>query len=129
MPHRRGFCPIHFHAGALRLVGSPGSCTGGPARAVQNPDQNRGIAALTEFRRLRELPQNSRRRLKRELIAMNRQLNLSLLWWVILLTALVGSFRPLTPVIWDDTPAFVDSALQTLETWRPAAVGGRDPGY
>jgi hypothetical protein len=65
----------------------------------------------------------------RELIAMSRRLNLSLLWWAILLTALVGSFRPLTPVMWDDTPAFVDSALQTLETWRPAAVGGRDPGY
>jgi hypothetical protein len=60
---------------------------------------------------------------------VNRQLSLSLLLWGILLTAVLGSLRPPTAVIWDDTPAFVATALQTLETWRPAAVGGRDPAY
>src|SRR6185437_8249659 len=39
------------------------------------------------------------------------------------------SFRPAVPVIWGDTPSFVESALQTLEAGRPTVAGGRDPGY
>jgi hypothetical protein len=53
----------------------------------------------------------------------------SLLLWTILLVAIVGSIRPLTPVIWNDTPAFVNAALHILQTWRPAVVDARDPGY
>jgi hypothetical protein len=61
---------------------------------------------------------------------MARKLNfVSLFSWAILVAAIVVSFRPLTPVIWDDPPAFVESALRTLETRRPTVVGGRDPGY
>src|SRR5262249_24043386 len=111
------------------LLARPARVQGGQHEQFEIPIRTETSPALTEFRSLSKLPENSRRCLKRELIAMNRQLNLSLLWWLILLTALVGSLRPLTPVIWDDTPAFVDSAFQTLETWRPSAVGGRDPGY
>jgi hypothetical protein len=43
--------------------------------------------------------------------------------------AIVVSFRPAVPVIWGDTPSFVESALQTLEAERPTVAGGRDPGY
>ena len=39
------------------------------------------------------------------------------------------SFRPAVPVIWGDTPSFVESALRTLEAGRPTVAGGRDPGY
>jgi hypothetical protein len=45
------------------------------------------------------------------------------------LLAIVVSFRPVVPVIWGDTPAFVESALQTLEAGTPTVAGGRDPGY
>jgi hypothetical protein len=53
----------------------------------------------------------------------------SLVLWTFLLAAIVGSIRPLTPVIWNDTPAFLDAAFHMLETWRPAVVDARDPGY
>lgn len=46
-----------------------------------------------------------------------------------MLIAIVGSIRPLTPGICCDSPAFVKSALHMLETWRPAIVDARDPGY
>ncbi|HTF02245.1 MAG TPA: hypothetical protein VK621_26890, partial [Bradyrhizobium sp.] len=46
-----------------------------------------------------------------------------------LLAAIVVSFRPAVPVIWGDTPSFVESALLTLEAGRPTVAGGRDPGY
>src|SRR6516225_6102267 len=49
--------------------------------------------------------------------------------WAALLVAIAVSFRPSVPVIWGDTPAFVESALRTLEAGRPTVVGGRDPGY
>jgi hypothetical protein len=49
--------------------------------------------------------------------------------WAALLIAIVVSFRPATPVIWGDTPPFVESALLTLEAGRPTVAGGRDPGY
>jgi hypothetical protein len=49
--------------------------------------------------------------------------------WTVLLVAIVVSFRPAVPVIWGDTPAFVESALQTLEAGTPTVAGGRDPGY
>jgi hypothetical protein len=49
--------------------------------------------------------------------------------WAALLVAIVASLRPAVPVIWGDTPAFVESALQTLEAGRPTVAGGRDPGY
>jgi hypothetical protein len=49
--------------------------------------------------------------------------------WVALLVAIVVSFRPAVPVIWGDTPSFVESALRTLEAGRPTVAGGRDPGY
>jgi len=42
---------------------------------------------------------------------------------------MVVSFRPAVPVIWGDTPSFVESALRTLEEGQPTVVGGRDPGY
>jgi hypothetical protein len=51
-----------------------------------------------------------------------------LAWLTLLLTILV-SFRPAVPVIWGDTPPFLESALRTLETGQPTVVGGRDPGY
>src|SRR5262249_1110878 len=38
-------------------------------------------------------------------------------------------FRPPVPVIWGDTPSFMESALRTLEAGRPTVAGGRDPGY
>src|ERR1700685_1592983 len=49
--------------------------------------------------------------------------------WAALLVAIVVSWRPAVPVIWGDTPAFVESALQTLEAGTPTVAGGRDPGY
>jgi hypothetical protein len=53
----------------------------------------------------------------------------ALLAWAALLGAIVLSFRPAVPVIWGDTPSFVESALRTLEAGRPTVAGGRDPGY
>jgi hypothetical protein len=53
----------------------------------------------------------------------------ALLAWAALLVAIVVSIRPAVPVIWGDTPAFVESALQTLEAGTPTVAGGRDPGY
>ncbi len=49
--------------------------------------------------------------------------------WAALLVAIVTSFRPAVPVIWGDTPSFVESAFRTLEAGQPAVAGGRDPGY
>jgi hypothetical protein len=53
----------------------------------------------------------------------------SVLAWAALLMAIAVSFRPAVPVIWGDTPSFVESALRTLEVGRPTVAGGRDPGY
>jgi hypothetical protein len=53
----------------------------------------------------------------------------TLLAWAALLVVIVVSFRPAVPVIWGDTPSFVESALRTLEAGRPTVAGGRDPGY
>jgi hypothetical protein len=59
-----------------------------------------------------------------------RRLNLvGLVLWVILIAAIIASLRPPIPVIWGDTPPFLESALRTLETGRLTVVGGRDPGY
>jgi hypothetical protein len=59
-----------------------------------------------------------------------RRLNLAgVLLWVLLIAAIIVSLRPPIPVIWGDTPPFLESALRTLETGRPTIVGGRDPGY
>jgi hypothetical protein len=49
--------------------------------------------------------------------------------WAALLVAITVSFRPAVPVIWGDTPSFVESALRTIEAGRPTVAGGRDPGY
>jgi hypothetical protein len=49
--------------------------------------------------------------------------------WAALLMAIVASFKPAVPVIWGDTPSFVESAFRTLEAGRPTVAGGRDPGY
>jgi hypothetical protein len=49
--------------------------------------------------------------------------------WAVLLVAIVVSLRPAVPAIWGDTPAFVESALQTLQAGTPTVAGGRDPGY
>ncbi|NOJ43224.1 hypothetical protein [Bradyrhizobium australiense] len=46
-----------------------------------------------------------------------------------MLVAIVVSFRPAVPVIWGDTPSFVESAFRTLEAGQPTVAGGRDPGY
>jgi hypothetical protein len=53
----------------------------------------------------------------------------SVLVWAVLLAAIVMSFQPPVPVIWGDTPAFVESGFLTLDAGRPTVVGGRDPGY
>jgi len=53
----------------------------------------------------------------------------ALLTWAALLVTIIVSFRPAVPVIWGDTPSFVESALRTLEAGRPTVAGGRDPGY
>lgn len=53
----------------------------------------------------------------------------SVLAWAMLLAAIVVSFRPAVPVIWGDTPSFVQSAFLTLSAGRPTVAGGRDPGY
>ena len=53
----------------------------------------------------------------------------AVLAWAALLLAIVVSFGPAVPVIWGDTPSFVESALLTLEAGRPTVAGGRDPGY
>jgi hypothetical protein len=53
----------------------------------------------------------------------------SVLAWAALLVAIAVSFRPAVPIIWGDTPSFVESALRTLEAGRPTVAGGRDPGY
>ena len=53
----------------------------------------------------------------------------STLIWITLLVAIVVSFRPAVPVVWGDTPPFVESAFRTLEAGRPTVAGGRDPGY
>jgi hypothetical protein len=52
-----------------------------------------------------------------------------MLAWAVLLVAIALSFRPPVPVIWGDSPSFVESALRTLEAGRPTVAGGRDPGY
>ncbi|MBV9529498.1 MAG: hypothetical protein JO283_00125 [Bradyrhizobium sp.] len=52
-----------------------------------------------------------------------------MLAWAALLLAIVVSLRPPIPVIWGDTPSFVESALRTLEAGRPTVAGARDPGY
>jgi hypothetical protein len=54
---------------------------------------------------------------------------LYVLAWTALLAAMVISFRPAIPVIWGDTPKFLESALRTSDAGRPAVVSGRDPGY
>src|SRR5207245_5860220 len=53
----------------------------------------------------------------------------AVLAWAAVLVAIVVSFRPTVPVIWGDTPSFVESALRTLDAGRPTVAGGRDPGY
>jgi hypothetical protein len=53
----------------------------------------------------------------------------AVLAWAALLLAIIVSFGPAVPVIWGDTPSFVESALLTLEAGRPTVAGGRDPGY
>jgi hypothetical protein len=53
----------------------------------------------------------------------------AVLAWAALLVTIVVSFRPAVPVIWGDTPPFVESAFRTLEAGRPTVAGGRDPGY
>jgi hypothetical protein len=53
----------------------------------------------------------------------------AVLAWAALLVAIVVSFRPAVPIVWGDTPSFVESALRTLETGKPTVAGGRDPGY
>ncbi len=53
----------------------------------------------------------------------------AVLAWAALLMAIAVSIRPGVPVIWGDTPPFVESALRTLEAGRPTVAGGRDPGY
>jgi hypothetical protein len=57
----------------------------------------------------------------------------ALIWtalaWAALLVAIAVSFRPAVPVVWGDTPPFVESALLTLEAGKPTVAGGRDPGY
>jgi hypothetical protein len=53
----------------------------------------------------------------------------SVLAWAVLLVAIAMSFGPPIPVIWGDTPSFVESAMRTLEAKRPTVAGGRDPGY
>jgi hypothetical protein len=61
---------------------------------------------------------------------MARTLNaVALFWWTILVAVIIVSLRPPVPVIWDDTPAYVESAFRTLDMLRPTVVGGRDPGY
>ena len=59
-----------------------------------------------------------------------RRLNVvGLLLWAVLVAAVVASLRPPVPVIWGDTPPFLESALRTLEAGKLTVVGGRDPGY
>jgi len=53
----------------------------------------------------------------------------TVLVWAALLVVIAVSFRPAVPVIWGDTPSFVESAFQTLDAGRPTVTGGRDPGY
>jgi hypothetical protein len=53
----------------------------------------------------------------------------SVLAWAALLVAIIVSFRPAVPVIWGDTPSFVESALRTFDAGTPTVTGGRDPGY
>jgi hypothetical protein len=53
----------------------------------------------------------------------------SVLAWAALLVVIAVSFSSAVPVIWGDTPSFVESALRTLEAGRPTVAGGRDPGY
>ena len=53
----------------------------------------------------------------------------TVLAWAALLAAIVVSFRPAVPIVWGDTPSFVESALRTLEAGKPTVAGGRDPGY
>jgi len=53
----------------------------------------------------------------------------AVLAWAALLVAIVVPFRPAVPIIWGDTPPFLESALRTLEAGRPTVAGGRDPGY
>jgi len=42
----------------------------------------------------------------------------AVLAWVALLVAIVVSFRPAVPVIWGDTPSFVESALRHARGWK-----------
>jgi len=49
----------------------------------------------------------------------------AVLAWAALLVAIVVSFRPAVPVIWGDTPPFLESALRTLDAGRPTVAGGQ----
>jgi hypothetical protein len=53
----------------------------------------------------------------------------AVLAWAALLAVIVVSLRPAVPIVWGDTPSFVESALRTLEAGKPTVAGGRDPGY
>ena len=53
----------------------------------------------------------------------------AVLAWAALLVAIVVSFRPAVPVIWGDTPSFVEFALRTLEAVKPTVARARDPLY
>ncbi|MGY4314005.1 hypothetical protein ACVWW1_003308 [Bradyrhizobium sp. JR3.5] len=53
----------------------------------------------------------------------------TMLAWAALVVAIAASSRPAVPVIWGDTPSFVESAFRTLEAGQPTVAGGRDPGY
>jgi hypothetical protein len=51
---------------------------------------------------------------------MNSQRNIvSSISWTILATTIPVSVRPPIPVIWGDTPPFVESAFRTIEAQRP----------
>jgi hypothetical protein len=78
-----------------------------------------------------ELAVARRGRLRRAIDRLTaRQLNVAgLCLWAILIAAIIVSLRPPIPVIWGDTPPFLESALRTLETGKLTVVGGRDPGY
>jgi hypothetical protein len=61
---------------------------------------------------------------------MARRLHIvSLLSWVVVVAAIAVSFRSPVPVIWGDSPLFLESALRSLEAERPTVIAGRDPGY
>ena len=65
--------------------------------------------------------------------ALSRHRSVLSLKWILVAVAVAGaaasSLRPAVVVFWNDSPAFLLSALRTIESHFPTVLAGRDIGY